>query len=226
MFRSLKPHNIPPYLNKEILKKLCFINNLRAKFFTIAIVCYAIFISTYDVVFNQRLLSRQDFLLQFKLDIILIVFSVIFTIYIYFNQVKSAKYIKKYHQVIHTTISFFILCWSAMKACNSSFSSEILIQIYIISAFIVSIVFFFPFYSYIFQLLGSILFYIFIALYFQIDINEVFYLGIFNLGLLMLAFLVSRLLFHQKVEYFLKEYELFRLKDEKLFLNGGKKETG
>jgi hypothetical protein len=222
MLKSLKPIIIPPYLQQEIDKKLCFANNLRAKNFTIALVVYSLFISTYDVVFNQRIHQQGEFLSQFKLDLILIVFSVIFTIYIFFNQVKSAKHIKSYHRIIHTIISFFLLCWGAAKACNSSFSQEILIQVYLISVFITVFMFYFPFYNYLFQLLLSIFFYIFMGLYYQIEIDEIFRLGFFNLLLIMIAFLISRFLVYQKTEYFLKEYEIFRLKDEKQFTNGQK----
>jgi hypothetical protein len=222
MLKSLKPIIIPPYLEQEIYKKFCFVNNVRAKNFTIALVLYSLFISTYDVVFNQKTHQQGVFLSQFKLDLILIVFSVIFTLYIFLNQVKSAKHIKSYHHSIHTILSFFLLCWGAAKACNSSFSHEILIQVYLISVFITTFMFYFPFFNYLLQLLLSTLFYILIGLYYQIEIDEIFKLGFFNLILVTLAFLISRLLIHQKLEYFLKEYEINRLKDEKQFLNGQK----
>jgi hypothetical protein len=220
MPKSLKPIIIPPYLEQEIYVKLCYINNLRAKFLTISLVFYSIFISSYDVLFSQKLRQHNEFVSQFKLDIILIVFSVIFTIYIYFNQVKSAKHIKSYHKIIHTIISFFILCWSAAKACNSSFSNEIIPQVFLISVFISAVVFYFPFYNFLLQLLVSIFFYVIIALYYQIEIDLIFRMGVFNIIIVSLAFLTSRLLIHQKIEYFLKEYEINRLKDEKLFING------
>ena len=222
MLNSLKPIIVPPYLDQEINKRLCLVNNLRAKFFTIALVFYALFISSYDVVFSQRTRVQGDYISQFKLDLVLIVFSVIFTIYVYFNQVKSAKHIKSYHRTIHTLISFFVLCWGAAKACNSSFSEDVIIQVYLVSVFITSFVFYFPFYNYLLQILMSIFFYIFIALYYQIEIDQIFNLGAFNLILVILAFVISRLLIQQKIEYFLKEYEINRLKDEKLFGNGKK----
>lgn len=222
MPKSLKPIIIPPYLEQEIYIKLCFINNLRTKFLTIGLVCYSILISFYDVLFSQKLRQNDVFVSQFKLDIILVVFSVIFTIYVYFNQVKSAKHIRSYHKVIHTIISFFILCWGAAKACNSSFSNEIIPQVFLISVFISAIVFYFPVYSFLLQLLVSIFFYVIIALYYQIEIDLIFRMGVFNLIIVALAFLASRLLVHQKIEYFLKEYETNRLKDEKQFINAQK----
>jgi len=220
MPKSLKPIIIPPYLEQEIYVKLCYINNLRAKFLTIGLVLYSIFISFYDVLFSQKIKEHDEFISHFKLDVILVVFSVIFTIYIYFNQVKSAKHIKSYHKTIHTIISFFILCWGAAKACNSSFSSEIVPQVFLISAFISAVVFYFPFYNFLLQLLLSVFCYVVIGLYYQIEIDLILKMGSLNLILLALAFLTSRLLIHQKIEYFLKEYEINRLKDEKLFING------
>ena len=222
MPKSLKPIIIPPYLEQEIYVKLCYINNLRAKFLTIGLVLYSIFISFYDVLFSQKIREHDEFISHFKLDVILVVFSVIFTIYIYFNQVKSAKHIKSYHKTIHTIISFFILCWGAAKACNSSFNMEIVPQVFLTSVFITTIVFYFPFYNYLLQLLISIFFYLIIALYYQIEIDLIFRMGVFNLIIIALIFLTSRLLIHQKIEYFLKEYEINRLKDEKLFMNESK----
>ncbi|OFX82261.1 MAG: hypothetical protein A2W99_09395 [Bacteroidetes bacterium GWF2_33_16] len=222
MLNSLKPINIPPYLEQEINKKFCLINNIRAKFFTIALVVYALFITSYDVVFSQRIRQQDDFISQFRLDLILIVFSVIFTIYVYFNQVKSVKHIRSYHRTIHTIISFFVMCWGAARACNSSFSNEIIVQVYLTSIFITAFVFYFPFFNYLVQLILSVFFYIFIGLYYQIEINLIFNFAIFNFILIIFAFLISRLLIHQKTEFFLKEYEINRLKDEKLFANGQK----
>jgi hypothetical protein len=114
------------------------------------------------------------------------------------------------------------MCWGAAKACNSSFSMEIVPQVFLISVFIATIVFYFPFYIFLLQLLISIIFYVIIALYYQIEIDLIFKLGAYNLLIIALAFLISRLLIHQKIEYFLKEYEINRLKDEKLFINGQK----
>lgn len=219
MPKSLKPILIPPYLKEEIYIKLCFINNVRAKYLTVALVIYSFFISAYDVFFNQHIKHRHEFLSEFKLDLILVVFSVIFTIYIYFNQVKSAKHIKSYHKIIHIVISFFIMCWGAAKACNSSFSMELVPQVFLISVLITTTVFYFPFYIQLFQIVTSIFFYVIIALYYQLEIDLIFRFGIFNLIIISLGFLTSRLLFHQKMECFLKEYEINRLKDEKLFIN-------
>ncbi|MGE0089232.1 MAG: hypothetical protein AB7S50_07135 [Bacteroidales bacterium] len=222
MPKSLKPILIPPYLKEEIYIKLCFINNVRAKYLTIALIIYSFFISAYDTFLNQHIKHKHEFLSEFKLDLILVVFSVIFTIYIYFNQVKSAKHIKSYHKLVHIVISFFLMCWGAAKACNSSFSMELVPQVFLISVIIITIVFYFSFYILLLQIVVSILFYVIIALYYQIEIDLIFKLGIFNLIIIFLAFLTSRLFFHQKMEYFLKEYEINRLKDEKLFINGQK----
>lgn len=222
MLNSLRTIPIPPYLEQDIFKKFCYINNLRARTFTIGLVIYSLFITSYDVVFSQHTSGQEEFIGQFKLDMILIVLAVIFTIYIFFNQVKSTRHIKTYHRSIHTIISFFVMCWGAAKACNSSFTDEIISQNYIIAIFLTAFVFYFPFYNYLLQILLSILFYIFIGLFYQIEIGEIFKHGFYNLLLIILAFSISRLLIQQKIEYYLKEYEINRLKDEKLFKNGSK----
>jgi len=222
MLDFLKPQLIPPYLKSEIERKFCYINNMRAKYFTIALVIYSLFISSYDVLFNQSLLTHGNFIIQFKLDIVLIVFSVIFTLYIYFNQTKSAKNIREYHKSIHFIISLTTLCWFAAKASLSSFEEEIVIQLYIIAVFLTSIVFYFSFYKYVVQILISICFFIIIALFFEREVSEIFKSSVLNLVLIVIAFLISRILYHQKTEFFMKEYEVSRLKEEKNFSNGKK----
>lgn len=222
MLNSLKPQLIPPYLKDEIEKRFCYINNLRAKYFTIGLVIYSLIISSYDVLFNQHLVTHETFLIQFKLDVFLIVFSVIFTLYIYFNQTKSAKNIRGYHKSIHFIISLTTLCWFAAKACLSSFNNEIIIQVYLIAVLFISSVFYFSFYKYILQLFISIVFFIIIALFFEREISEIFESAVLNMIIVAFAFLVSRMFYHQKTEYFMKEYEVMRLKEEKNFINGNK----
>ena len=116
----------------EFHKKFCFMNNIRSKYFTISILVFSLLLCTYDIIILQKSIQFKFFLSCFKTDLILLVSSFLFMLFIFFNQVKSYKEIKQQHKFIHGLISFFILCWSAIKASSFTHVSESYIYFFIV----------------------------------------------------------------------------------------------
>lgn len=186
----------PQNISKDITKRICFLNNIRSKYFTILlIICSSVFAS-YDIIVLQNLIDYNVFLIHFKTDIIFLVFSFIFTLYIFFNQVKTHKKIRNHHKYIHGFISIFILIWSFFKSIilikygNGNFN------IAIISLLITSFLYMFPFYVYLGQLLFTLLFTFVVLLLFNFTLSNILSEVIILLIISFITFIISQYVFY------------------------------
>lgn len=204
---------IDQYVTDKITKKICLINNLKAKFTSILFLAIALFSSTYDFIIGQKILAYNVFILHFKTDIILLVFSFVFLIYVYFNQVVELKEIKKHHRLIHGAISVIIMSWGAVKSGLTLLSEENQYYIYILTILIISILFYFPFIISFLQFIYSYVFLWLIHLVFNIPFksafHDLFYIFIF----ITISFIISRILYYHKIKYLIKEHEIAKLKN-------------
>ena len=159
--------------NPELIKKFCFINNIRSKYLTIGLLILALILTSHDVVITQKTKQFHFFLSQFKTDLILLVSSVVFTIYIFFNQVKSYKEVTNQHKFIHGLISLFFICWSVVKTTFYLSNGGTNIYFLIASIFIVSILYVFPFYIYFSQILFTIFLFSIFLLFINMEMKNV-----------------------------------------------------
>lgn len=203
---------IDQYVTDKITKKICLINNLKAKFTSILFLAIALFSSTYDFIIYQKILTYQVFMLHFKTDIILLVFCFIFLIYVFFNQVTDLKEIKKHHRLIHGAISVLIMSWGAVKSGLTLLSQENHYYIYILTILIISVIFYFPFIINFLQIFFSYLLLWLIHLLFNISLKSAFSDMIYILIFITISFIISRILYYHKVKSIIKENEISKLK--------------
>lgn len=203
---------IDQYVTDRITKKICLINNLRAKFTSILFLTIALISTLYDFMIYQKILNYDVFILHFKTDIILLVFCFIFLIYVFFNQVTDLKEIKKHHRLIHGAISLIIMSWGAVKSGLTLLSEEDHYYVYILTILIISVIFYFPFVINFLHLLFSYLLLWIIHLFFNINLKSAFHDMIYLFIMITIAFIISRILYYHKVKFLIKENEISNLK--------------
>ena len=195
----------PPNISKDISKRLCYLNNIRSKYFTILlIVCSSVY-AFYDIIILQKLIDYKVFLIHFKTDIIFLVFSFIFTLYIYFNQVKTYKKIRNHHKFIHGFISLFILAWSFFKSIILIKYGNGNLNIAIIAILLTSFLYLFPLQIYLGQLIFTLVFAFVILLLFNFTINEIFGDIIILIIISFISIIISRYVFYLQNKIFLLE---------------------
>lgn len=199
-------------LNTEIIKKFCFFNNVRSKYFTVIILLLSVILSSYDILILQKIANFKFFLVNFKADIVLLVSSIIFTVYIYFNQVKSYKEIRKQHKFIHGIISLFILCWSALKSIMYNTVSTDNLYFFIGFILLFSVLYLLPKNIFLFQSAFTISFFIACSFMFNLKLDYVFKNLVFIVLFYVLAFIVSRYIYHLQYQIILKDKELEKYK--------------
>lgn len=213
---------IDKYVTENIKKNLCFINNQRARWGSIIFLIIALFSSLYDFAVYQKTVVSKIFLLHFKVDIILLVFTLLFLLYVFYHQVKKINEIKNQHRVIHGAISFLIILWGTVKSSLTILSEDMNYYIYFITILITSVIFYFPFIMYLSQLFFSYL--LLLLTHLILDIS--FQSFVYNLGfifiLLMISFMISRILYYYKIKFLFKEKEISKLK-QYLHNNGQEK---
>ena len=200
-------------VNNEFIKKFCFINNLRSKYLTICLLIVSVILTSYDILILQKVSDFKFFLINFKTDLILLVASFIFMVYIFFNQVKSYKEIKKQHKFTHGIISLFILCWSSFKTLIY-LESDIQSTYFLIgSILIISIVYIFPRIILFLQISFTVLFYIIGLLMLHMPFNKVIFDVLFIALFFILAFIISIYIYGIQTKLLLKDTELSSLKE-------------
>ncbi|MFO7829823.1 MAG: hypothetical protein R6V23_14455 [Bacteroidales bacterium] len=203
---------IDQYVTDKITKKICLINNLRAKFTSILFLTIALISTLYDFLIYQKIIDYNIFILHFKTDIILLVFSFIFLIYVFFNQVVELKEIKKHHRLIHGAISVIIISWGAVKSGLTLLSEENQYYIYMLTILIISILFYYPFMISFLQFIYSYVLLWLIHLVFNITFKSAFHDLFYILFFITISFIISRILYYHKVKYLIKESEISKLK--------------
>jgi len=193
--------------NPQQYKKFCFLNNIRSKYLTISLLCISVLLTSYDILILQITEDFVFFLINFKTDIILLVASFVFMIYIFFHQVKTYKEINKQHKLIHGLISVFILCWSAFKTSIYVENNESCLYFYISSVLILSIIYLFPWYIYISQFIFSIFFFSISLILVNMNVINVFYNVLIIFFFYLISLVGSSYIYYLQTNLFIKENE-------------------
>ena len=106
----------PIKISDDSVKRLCFLNNVRSKYLTILLILCAIIFAFYDIRILQKTQPFDIFLFHFKSDLVFLVLSFVFALFIFFNQVKTHREIHIYHKYIHGIIAMIIMFWSVIKS--------------------------------------------------------------------------------------------------------------
>jgi hypothetical protein len=198
----------PQNISKDISKRLCFLNNIRSKYITVLLIICSSSIAFYDIIIVQKLIDYKVFLIHFKTDIIFLVFSFLFTLYIFFNQVKTHKNIRNHHKFIHGSISIFILIWSFLKSIILIKYGDGNINIAIIALLITGSLFLFKLYVYLGQLMLTFAFTAIALLLLNFTISEfieyIFILSIFS----CISIIISGYIFYLQHKILLLESEV------------------
>ncbi len=202
-------------LSIDFIKKLCFLNNIRSKYLTIILILCSLAFTFYDISILQKMSEYKVFLIHFKTDIIFLVFSFIFAIYINFNQVKTHKDIRNHHRYIHGIISLFILFWCMFKSIIFVHYNNGHYHIAIIGIILTSFLYLFPTLIYISHLVFSLIFAVIISLLFNLTIHSIFNDIIFILVIAFLAIIISRYIIYLQIKILYKDAELNRYKKRK-----------
>jgi len=194
-------------ISEEYSKRFCFINNIRSKYVIVVLISIALCLNCYDIFILQKKIDYNYFLTHFKSDIILLVFSFAFALFIFFNQVKSHVQIHNYHKIIHGIISLFILCWSAFKTAISLLDGHSNYFILVIAVIFISTIYHFKSIAQLFQYTLSILFLASSFLLYNIAISEFIKELVYMAVIFAVSFGISRHLFHMQLTIFNKEAE-------------------
>ncbi len=206
----------PGDISIDFNKRLCFLNNLRSKYLTISLIICSSAFAFYDIIILQKLIDYKTFLIHFKADVIFLVFSFFFILYIFFNQVKTYKKIRTHHKYIHGAISLFILTWSFFKSIifikygNGSFN------IAIIALLIMSFLYLFPLRAYLIQILITFVFAFIVLLLFNFTITEIIEDLIIIVLISFISMIISQYLFYLQHKILLLESEVTKYKKPKL----------
>ncbi|MFP4024635.1 MAG: hypothetical protein ACLFVR_08915 [Thiohalospira sp.] len=209
------------YVTEKVKNVLCLINNQRAKFGSILFLIIAFFSTLYNFVIYQKSIEPKLFFLHFKVDIILLVFTIVFLLYVFYNQIKELSEVRNHHRLIHGAISLIIISWGAVKSSLTILSDDNNYYIYLITILITSVIFYFPFVMYLSQIIFSYLLLWLIHLLFDISFKTFFFDLSYIFVFLIISFTISRILFYYKVKFLLKEREISKLK--KFINHNGKK---
>ncbi len=199
-------------ISEDHLKRFCFLNNIRSKYLTVAVVVVALLFTLYDFIILQNTASFDDFLLHFKTDLVFLVFSFVFVIYIFFNQVRTHKNIRTHHRFIHGIISLIILSWSVFKSVFLLQYSSGNYNIAVLGILVTGLIYVFPSAVYLFQLLFTFGMAVVISLLFNFTltkiISDIYILVIIS----VISYIASRYLMYLQLKIFFKEKELIKFK--------------
>ena len=202
----INPHN----LSYDYIRRFCFLNNVRSKYLTIILIMVSFVFTFYDISVLQKTCEKDVFLIHFKTDIIFVVFSFIFTLYIFFNQVKSHRHILNHHKYVHGIISLFILTWSVFKSILLIKFNDGTYYVAVISILVTSILYLFPLTIYISQILFTFTFAVAVSLLFNFTINKIIHDLSFIVIILFLSLVISRYLFYLQIKILNKESEIIK----------------
>lgn len=205
----------PQKLNNSQIKRLCFQNNLRSKYLTFFFVICSLLFSFYDVFILKKLVSAEEFLYHFKADIVFLVFSFVFALYIFFNQVKTYEHIHFHHKYVHGIISLFILLWSTFKSVIFIKYGEGDFNIAIICILLTSIIYIFPPIVYLTQLLFTFVFAIFSLLMYHFTISEISKRIILLIPILLISLLISHYIYNLQIKILTNESGIIRFSRKK-----------
>lgn len=197
-------------ISNDYLKKLCFLNNVRSKFLTILLILASLLFALYDIKFVQTTETLNIFLLHFKTDLLFLVLSFVFTLYIFFNQVRTHHDIRPHHKYVHRIISIAVLCWSVTKSVLFIKFDEGNYYLSIICILLTGFIYIYPsliqMIQFVFMLFLAIL--ISLLLHFSITqiANDIFILIIVT----TIIYIVSRYILYLQLKILIKEKELVK----------------
>ncbi len=209
----------PQNLSEDFSKRLCFLNNIRSKYLTVFLIICSSAFTFYDISIIQKLADYKVFLIHLKADIVFLVFSFVFTIYVYFNQVKTHRNIQGHHKYVHGIISIFILLWSVFKSVIFIKYGDGNYNIAVITILTTSFLYLFPLTVYLSQLLFTLVFAITISLLYNFTIGEIINDIFFILIILFISMIISRYVFYLQLKILFKESEVMKYKNRIKSLN-------
>ena len=199
-------------LSSDYIKRFCYLNNVRSKYLTILLIFISSIFTFYDISILQYTHNNAVFLIHFKTDIIFFVFSFIFTLYIYFNQVKSHKYILNHHRFVHGIIALFILSWSVIKSVLLVKYNDGTYYLAAISILVCGILYIFPTIVHLGQIVFTFSLAVAASFLTNLTINEIINDLSFIAVILFLSFIISRYLFYLHIKIMYKESEILKYK--------------
>ena len=210
----------PQNLSGDFNKRLCFINNVRSKYLTVLLIICSSAFTFYDISIIQKLADYKVFLIHFKADIVFLVFSFVFTLYIFFNQVKMHKNIQSHHKYVHGIISISILLWSVFKSVVFIKYGNGNYNIAVITIITTSFLYLFPLMVYLSQLLFTLVFAIIISLLYNLTIGEIINDIFFIIIILFISMIISRYVFYLQLKILFKESEVMKYRSRIKSFNG------
>ncbi|HAF27445.1 MAG TPA: hypothetical protein DCG75_00210 [Bacteroidales bacterium] len=199
-----------PHVSEDFSKRLCFLNNVRSKYLTIFLILLASVFTFYDIFILQKVSDSHIFLLHIKADIIFLVFSFIFALYIFYNQVSNHHKIKNHHKYIHGIISLFMLSWSVFKSVILIKFEDGDYSIAITCILASCILYIFPLYVYLSQLLFTFVFAVIISLLYNITFHEIINNIMLLSTILVFSMIISRYIYNLQIKILIKEKEAIR----------------
>jgi len=200
------------FTGDDFLQRLCYQNNVRSKYLTFAIIIFGLLFASYDILILQKTLTFDVFLIHFKTDLVFLVLSCIFTLYIYFNQVRTYRDIHRHHKYIHGIISLTILIWTAFKSILFMQYNEGNYFLTFIGILTTGLVYIFPAIIHFTQLVTTILFAIITSLIFNFTLYQIAEDLYIVIIIALISFTVSRYIFHLQLKIYSKDKELLRYK--------------
>jgi len=196
----------------DFLQRLCFQNNVRSKYLTLALVAIGLVFASYDILILQKTLTFNVFLIHFKTDLVFLVLSSVFTLYVYFNQVKTHRDIQKHHKYIHRVIALAVLIWSVFKSVIFVKFNGGNYNVAIICILTTGFIYVFPSVIYFAQLALTVLLALITSLIFNFTVYQIIKDLYILVTIALISFIVSRYIFYLHLRIFSKEKELARYK--------------
>lgn len=196
------------------LKKLCFLNNVRSKYLTVILIITALLFTLYDIKFIQNTESFHVFLLHFKTDLVFLVLSFVFTLYIFFNQVRSHDDIHNHHKYIHGIITVVILCWSVFKSVFFIQYNGGSYNITIICVLLTGFIYVYQSRIHMIQLLITIALALIISLLLQFSVTKIVEDTVMLVIVCAITYITSRYILYLQLKVLLKEKELVRYRQK------------
>jgi hypothetical protein len=197
-------------ISNDYLKKFCFLNNVRSKYLTVTLIITALLFAFYDLKIIQNTQTFDVFLLHFKTDLVFLVLSFVFTLYIFFNQVRTHHDIRPHHKYVHGIISITVLCWSVIKSVLFIEYSGGNYNLSIICMLLTGAIYVYPSLVQMIQLFFAFFLAVFISLLLNLSISriveDVFILFIIAL----ITYIVSRYILYLQLKILIKEKELVK----------------
>lgn len=197
-------------VSNDYLKKFCFLNNVRSKYLTVILILISLLFALYDIKFIQTTASFNIFLLHFKTDLVFLVLSFVFTLYIFFNQVRTHHDIRPHHKYVHGIISITVLCWSVIKSVFFIQYSGGNYNLSIICILLTGFIYIYPSMIQVIQSVLMLFLAILISLLLHFTVTKIFNDILILLIVTTITYIISRYVLYLQLKILMKEKELVK----------------